>query len=61
MLLAKSAPPDFGILQLVTSNDHDVKTLFSAFKRWLFIFTYALLAGLRFTLAEDRFFNTPRL
>jgi hypothetical protein len=28
---------------------------------WLFFFTYALLAGLRFTLAEDRFFNTPGL
>jgi hypothetical protein len=27
----------------------------------LFSFSYALLAGLRFTLAEDRFFNTLRL
>jgi hypothetical protein len=31
------------------------------FFMWLFAFTYALLAGLRFTLAEDRFFNTLRL
>jgi hypothetical protein len=28
---------------------------------WLFFFIYALLAGLRFTLAEDRFFNILRL
>jgi GR25 family glycosyltransferase involved in LPS biosynthesis len=33
MHLARSAPKDFGILQLVTSNDHDVKTLFNDFKR----------------------------
>jgi predicted DCC family thiol-disulfide oxidoreductase YuxK len=31
------------------------------FPLWLFSFTYALLAGLRFTLAEDKFFNTLRL
>jgi hypothetical protein len=33
MHLARSAPKDFGILQLVTSNDHDVKTLYNDFKR----------------------------
>jgi hypothetical protein len=48
-------------LKVILSLSCSVISVAFYFFLWLFFFTYALLAGLRFTLAEDRFFNTLRL